>query len=104
MNMSAGRERSGIQSTASPLLTLMVNGEPVTVDQRSLTMSERQAVKRELAKLEYETDELDVLTATIWVVMRRTDSALTFAEVCDGITLDSLSTATTDVDESSPEG
>lgn len=66
-------------------------------------MSERQAVKREIAKLDYDADDLDVLCATIWVVMRRTDSALTFADVCDSITLESLSEATTDGDPTSPE-
>lgn len=101
--MSAGRERSGVQSAASPIVTLMVNGEPVTVDQRTLTMSERQAVKRELAKLDYEFDELDALCATIWVVMRRTDAALTFSDVCDLITLETLSDAT-EGDPTSPEG
>lgn len=101
--MSAGRERSGIQSAASPVVTLLVNGDPVTIDQRTLTMSERQAVKREMAKLEYDADDLDALCATIWVVMRRTDPALTFVDVCDSLTLESLSEAT-EGDPTSPEG
>lgn len=101
--MSTARERSGITKGGAPLVTLNVNGEPVTIDQRTLTMSERQAIKRELAKLEYEPDDLDALCATIWVVMRRNDSALTFAEVCDVLTLESLSEAEAG-DETSPEG
>lgn len=101
--MSAGRERSGIQSAASPVVTLLVNGDPVTIDQRTLTMSERQAVKREMAKLDYDADDLDALCATIWVVMRRTDPALTFVDVCDSLTLESLSEAT-EGDPTSPEG
>lgn len=101
--MSAGRERSGIQSAASPVVTLLVNGDPVTIDQRTLTMSERQAVKREMAKLDYAADDLDALCATIWVVMRRTDPALTFVDVCDSLTLESLSEAT-EGDPTSPEG
>ena len=80
----------------------MVNGVPVTIDQRTLTMSERQAVKRELAKLDYEADDLDALCATIWVVMRRTDTALTFTDVCDSLTLESLTEAT-EGDPTSPE-
>jgi IMP cyclohydrolase len=91
-----------VQSAATPVVVLNVNGQPVTVDQRTLTMSERQAVKSVLAKLDYESDDLDALCATIWVVMRRTDPALTFAEVCDAITLESLSEATSE-DDSSPE-
>ena len=102
--MSTGRERSGIQSATSPVVTLNVNGSPVTIDQRTLTMSERQAVKREIAKLDYESDDLDVLCATIWVVMRRDDPALTFVDVCDSLTLESLSEATVDGDPTSPEG
>lgn len=101
--MSAGRERSGVSSGGAPLVTLNVNGSPVTIDQRTLTMSERQAIKREIAKLDYEPDDLDALCATIWVVMRRTDPALTFADVCDSLTLEDLSEATTG-DETSPEG
>lgn len=101
--MSTGRQRSGITPGGAPIVTLNVNGSPVTIDQRTLTMSERQAVKRELAKLDYEADDLDALCATIWVVMRRTDAALTFTEVCDSLTLESLSEAQQG-DESSPEG
>lgn len=102
--MSTARERSGVSPGGGPpIVTLNVNGEPVTIDQRTLTMSERQAVKRELAKLDYEADDLDALCATIWVVMRRTDAALTFVDVCDSLTLESLSDATAG-DESSPEG
>jgi hypothetical protein len=100
--MSKGRERSGVAS-ATPILALMVNDEQVTIDQRTLTMKERQVMKAALAKLDYEPDDMDALTATIWVVMRRTDPALTFDEVCEAITLESLADAT-EVDETAPEG
>jgi len=92
--MSTGRERSGVTaSSKADLLAIEVNGEQVLVDPRTLSMGERSVMKRELAKLGYEPDATDSLVATIWVVMRRDDKALTFEEVCDAITVGSLEDA-----------
>ena len=105
--MSRGRERSGIRPSDSlPLLTITVNGEPVTIDQRTLTMGERSAMRSALAKLDYEPDELDITVATIWVVLRRDDPTLTYSACADSITLADLmdsAQAAADPDESSPE-
>jgi hypothetical protein len=85
------------------VVQVRVNGQVVTVDARTLTIGERQAMKRELAQLGYEPDDLDALCATIWVVMHRDDASLTFAEVCDSLTLEDLSEAGSDLDGDSPE-
>src|SRR5688572_22182786 len=107
--MSTGRERSGKGTSGVPLMTITVNGQVVTIDQRTLTMRERQAVKTELAKLPYyvpgtDPDDMDALAATIWVVMRRDDAALTFEEVCESITIATLEEAeAVEADPLSPE-
>jgi len=107
--MGKGRERSG--KAPAPLVTIMVNGAPVTVDQGTLTMRERQQVRAEMHKLTKagcDPDELDNLAGVIWVVMRRDDPSLTFDDVCDALDMDDLMSAeqaeADDIDESSPEG
>lgn len=100
--MSTARERSGITS-ANDLVTIKVNGEPVVIDQRTLTMRERQQIKAELHKLDYPADDMDALMGAIWVVMRRSDPTLKYAEVCESITVGDLTDAETGGADDSPE-
>jgi hypothetical protein len=100
--MSTARERSGIGSS-NDLVTINVNGVPVLIDQRTLTMRERQQVKSELHKLDYPADQMDMLMGAIWVVMRRTDPTLTFAEVCESITVGDLEDVEAVGSDDSPE-
>ena len=106
---SRGRERSG--KADLPTVTILVNGTPITVDQRTLTMRERQQVRAEMGKLAkqgIEPDELDNLAGVIWIVMRRDDQSLTYEQVCESFDMGDLldaETATADeVDEAAPEG
>jgi len=102
---SRGRERSGVTPADLPVAVIRVAGQEVTIDQRTMTMRERQAMRAALATVA-EPDDLDALCATIWVVMRRDDPSLTFESVCDSITLADLADATTvepgDRDQSDP--
>lgn len=90
--MSTARERSGITSSAD-LVTIKVNGDPVVIDQRTLTMRERQQIKAELHKLDYPADDMDALMGAVWIVMRRSDPTLKYVEVCESITVGDLSEA-----------
>jgi hypothetical protein len=104
--VSEARKRTtGLSGATQAVVTLRVDGQEVTVDQRTLTMSERQLVRRTLAKVE-ESDELDALVAVVWIVLRRSRPELTFDEVCDSITAGDLADAeiVDDPDETSPEG
>lgn len=100
--MSTARERSG-KGTNSDLVTIKVNGEAVLIDQRTLTMRERQQVKGELHKLDYPADEMDMLMGAIWIVMRRSDPTLKYVEVCESITVQDLSEAEAVEGDASPE-
>lgn len=100
--MSTARERSGI-STSADVLTIKVNGEPVLVDQRTLTMRERQQVKAEMHKLGYPPDDMDALMGAIWVVMRRSDPTLKYLDVCESITVADLAAAEPGEGDDSPE-
>jgi len=90
--LSTARERSGITSSAD-LVTIKVNGDPVVIDQRTLTMRERQQIKAELHKLDYPADDMDALMGAVWIVMRRSDPTLKYVEVCESITVGDLSEA-----------
>lgn len=102
---SRGRERSGITPADLPVAVIRVAGQEVVIDQRTMTMRERQAMRSALATVG-DPDDLDALCATIWIVMRRDDPALTFEAVCESITLADLADAATvdagDRDESDP--
>ena len=88
---SKARVNSGKGGTPEPtVLQINVNGVLQTIDPNSLTLRERQICKVELTKLGYEPDELDIISATIWVIMRRSDPDLTFEDVCEGITIQDL--------------
>lgn len=88
------------KTKVSNVMKIVVNGEDVFVDPGTLTGTERQLMKRALAGLGYEPDGQDALYASIWVVMRRSDPALTFEDVCDAITFNDLGAArTVDVSE-----
>ncbi len=105
--MSTGRERSGVKPI-NDAVTITVNGRRVYIEPETLTMKERQLLKREMAQLGYDPDETDILMATIWVVMKRDDAELTFDEVCESITVGSLTDMETSVvdgrDLDDPEG
>ncbi len=82
------------KTKVSNVMKIVVNGEDVFIDPATLTGTERQLMKRALAGLGYEPDGTDALYASIWVVMRRTDPALTFENVCDAVTFSVLADAT----------
>jgi exonuclease I len=91
-----------------PVATIKVNGVPVTIDHRTLSIREKQRVGAALAKLKndspgYEPDGLDDLAATIWVVMARTDPSITFDDVCSSLTLENL-VEIEEAEVNSPEG
>lgn len=77
----------------SPVVKVTVNGEDIVLDAATLTGTERQMMKRSMANLGYPADEEDAFYTLIWVVMRRSDSSLTFANVCDAVTLTDVGTA-----------
>jgi hypothetical protein len=102
---SRGRERSGVTPADIPVAVIRVAGQEVVIDQRTMTMRERQAMRAALATVA-EHDDLDALCAAIWVVMRRDDPTLTFDDVCESITIADLADATQlepgDRDEADP--
>lgn len=87
--MGRGRDRSG--KTPDRLMVIEVNGEPLTIDNRAMTMRERQVLRAELAKLPVEPDQQDWVTGAVWIAMRRNDPALTFDEVCESLTVGDVS-------------
>lgn len=101
---SRGRERSGKgDGKAAPVVAIRVAGRDVVIDQRTLTIRERQAMRGAMASLD-DPDDLDALTATIWVVLRRDEPSLTFEDVCDSLTIGDLADAAeAQPDESDPE-
>jgi hypothetical protein len=93
-----------MSTSPSPSISIRVNGVEVVIDPMTLTLREQQQVKGALAKLDYPADENDMLAATIWVIMRRQDTSLTFDDVCGAITLaDIAAAAPTTSDPSDPE-
>jgi hypothetical protein len=100
--MSTGRDRSGIKSKTSKLVAVEVNGERLVIDSKAMTIRERQQARAELALLP-DSDSTDAMAASIWIAMRRTNPALTFAEVCDSLTVADLDDAEFLEDDTSPE-
>lgn len=95
--MTSIRDRTlEAQGRATPemqAIRIRVNGEEVIVDPMTLTGRERQLIRGALAKLDVEADANDGMFAAIWVVLRRTDSELTFDEVLDSVTMGDLMSA-----------
>jgi hypothetical protein len=87
---NSGKERG---SAKDETIAVVVDGVEVQINPHTLTMKERQLVRSVLSKLEYDVDDMDVMTATVWVVMKRTDSALTFDDVSDSLTIQDLEDA-----------
>lgn len=69
------------------LLAIEVDGRTVTCDSRSLTIRETQLLRAELAKIGVEPSADDWFAGVLWITLRRDDPALTFAEVCDSLTV-----------------
>ena len=82
-----------------------VNGEEVVIDPMTFTGRERQRMRSVLAKLDYEADGGDVMFASIWVVLARTDPTVTFDDVLDSVTMADIAGADTAnvEDDLSPE-
>lgn len=74
-----------------------VNGAEVEVDHRTFTLAERRASRAAVLKLtegdDLVPDETDALAALVWVVLRRSDPELAFADVLDSLTLGDLADA-----------
>lgn len=75
------------RKAARKLLAVEVDGRKVTVDQRSLTIRESQLLRAELAKIGVEPSADDWFAGVLWITLRRDDPALTYAEVCDSLTV-----------------
>jgi hypothetical protein len=84
--VSKARERSGKSATAEKLMAIEVNGERLVIDTKAMTIAERQLVRGELAKLPA-PDSTDSLVGAIWIRLREKDETLTFAEVCESLTV-----------------
>lgn len=96
--MGRGRERSA--KAPERLIVIEVNGETLTIDNRSMTMRERQVLRAELAKLPVEADQQDWVAGAVWIAMRRNDPTITFDDVCDSLTVGDVS----DLEVIEPEG
>lgn len=99
-----GRTRSGKgTATDRKLMAIEVNGEHITVDSKAMSIAERQLVRSELAKLAA-PDFMDSVAGAVWITLRRNDKALTFAEVCENLTVEQLEGAEyVDAEDASPE-
>ena len=75
----------------SRLMAIEVNGQRVTIDNRSMTMRERQTLRAELAKLPVEPDQQDWIAGAVWIALRRDDEKLTFDDVCNSLTIGDVS-------------
>lgn len=83
-----GRDRMpDAKKRAETLVALEIDGERITVDSRAITLRERQEMKRALADLPVEADEMDWVAAAAWITMRRSDPALTLDDVMDRVTV-----------------
>jgi hypothetical protein len=101
---SRGRERSGGGKAAEKLLAIEVNGTPVTIDARAMSMRERVLLRAELAKLPVDPDEFDFRVGAVWIAMRRDDENLTFDDVLGSVTVgDMLDPIVVDAEADSPE-
>lgn len=92
---SRGRARTLADTGKTParkLLVLQVNGQPLTVDAKAMTIRERQLARAELAKLP-NADHMDFTMASIWIALRRDDKTLTFEEACEAFTVEQLENA-----------
>jgi hypothetical protein len=99
--VSTARERSGIQLPGK-LTAVEVAGERIVIDVRAMTIRERQMARAEVGKLE-NPDEIDSQVAAIWITLRRRNPELTFADLCDSLTLNELDTIEQIEDTDSPE-
>lgn len=99
--MTTARERSGIAKPGR-LVAVVVEGERIVIDVRAMTIKERQIARAELAKID-NYDEVDTQVASIWIALRRTRPDLTFAELCETLTLHDVDTSEVLEDDDSPE-
>jgi len=67
-------------------IVFTVNGNEIVVDPRTLTFSERQALRKKMAEL-HDADELDYTVGALWVTMRRTDPNLTYESIADTVVI-----------------
>ena len=86
------------------VVTIKINGTPMTVDVKSVTIRERA---KAMAKLKADpeldhTDELTLTAAVAWVCARRHSPELELDDVLDSMTLGDLMDAAAE-DQNSPE-
>lgn len=72
-----------------PAFTVRVDDVDIVVDSRTFTMREHRLRRRELTRISVEDDlvpdDADVVAASIWVVLRRTDPDLAFDDVLESL-------------------
>jgi hypothetical protein len=77
------------QLSVLPPFTVKVNGDELLVDSRTFTMKEHRLRRRELTRISVEDDlvpdDADIMAASIWVVLRRSDPDLTFDDVLNSL-------------------
>lgn len=86
------------------VITISVNGTPIVVDVKSVTIRERSRAMAKLKadpELDHE-DELTITAAVAWVCARRHHPDLELDDVLDSMTLGDLMDATPE-DPNSPE-
>jgi hypothetical protein len=72
---------------AARLLAVEIDGRKVTVDQRSLTIRESQLLRAELDKIGVKPGSNDWFAGLVWITLRRDNATLTYAQVCESLTI-----------------
>lgn len=93
--MSAARERTleaqGRPADATRPVRVLVDGVEVVVDVRTFTMRERKEMRQAMVATFGDTaDEMDALTAGIWIAVRRDRPDVTLDDIADVLTLNDL--------------
>lgn len=102
-NRGRARTRPAEQS-GEKLLAVEVDGERYTIDSRAFTIGEKQLMKRELSRLGYEADDIDWIAASVWIIRRREDRQLSFADAMESMTIgDIQDREVVDAEVDSPE-
>lgn len=86
--MGIGRDRSGKGRGVnnSGVIAVEIDGERLVIDNRAMTIRERQLVRRELAQIA-NPDRMDWIAGAVWIARRRTDPNVTFDDICDALTI-----------------
>lgn len=86
--MGIGRDRSGKGrgGATSGVIAVEINGERLVIDNRAMTIRERQLVRHELAAIT-NPDRMDWIAGAVWIARRRTDPTVTYDDVCEALTI-----------------